>query len=67
MGSAVHAAINANMEQKIETKADLPAPGVKAIYDEAWDLLVKGEYPSRYQGGKPALPTEFRDDEDPAS
>jgi RecB family exonuclease len=65
MGSAVHAAINANFEQKIETREDLPAAGVKAIYTEAWDLLVKGEYPPRYQGGKPALPTEFRDDEEP--
>src|ERR1039458_9638405 len=36
MGSAVHAAINVNFEQKIETKQDLPAAGVKAVYDEAW-------------------------------
>jgi len=66
MGSAVHAAINANFEQKIETKRDLPPMGVKAIYDDAWQLMVKGEYPPRYQGGQPSLPTEFRDDEDPA-
>jgi hypothetical protein len=66
MGSAVHAAINANFEQKIETKRDLPPAGVKAVYDEAWSLMVKGEYPARYEGGKPSLPTEFRDDEDPA-
>jgi len=66
MGSAVHAAINANFEQKIETKRDLPPISVKAVYDEAWSLLVKGEYPARYQGSKPALPTEFRDDEEPA-
>ena len=65
MGSAVHAAINANFEQKIETKRDLPPIGVKAVYDEAWQLMVKGEYPARYQGGKPSLPTEFRDDEEP--
>lgn len=66
MGSAVHAAINANFEQKIETKRDLPPSCVKAVYDEAWSLMVKGEYPARYEGGKPSLPTEFRDDEDPA-
>jgi len=62
----VHAAINANMEQKVETKVDSPPTGVKAVYDEAWDLLVKGEYPARYPGGKPALPTEFREDEEPS-
>jgi hypothetical protein len=65
MGSAVHAAVNANFEQKIETKHDLPPIGVKAVYGEAWQLLVKGEHPARYQGGKPSLPTEFRDDEEP--
>jgi len=65
LGSAVHAAINANMEQKVETKQDRPPAGVKAVYDQAWDLLVKDEYPARYQGGKPSLPTEFRDDEEP--
>jgi len=31
----VHAAINTNMEQKVETKVDLPPTGVKAVYDEA--------------------------------
>jgi CRISPR/Cas system-associated exonuclease Cas4 (RecB family) len=64
MGSAVHAAIGANFEQKMETRVDLPGAGVQAIYNEAWDLLVKGEYPSPH-GGKPSLPTEFRDDENP--
>lgn len=65
MGSAVHAAINANFEQKLDTHEDLPAAGVQAVYLQAWDLLIKGEMPSRY-GGKPSLPTEFRDDEEPS-
>src|ERR1039458_4572621 len=43
MGSAVHAAINANFEQKIETKRDLPPAGVKAVYDEAWSLMWSRE------------------------
>jgi hypothetical protein len=62
-GSAIHAALGENSRQKIETKQDLSPAGVKAIYREAWDLLVKGEYPDPF--GRPKLPTEFRDDEDP--
>ena len=65
LGTAVHVAIGANFEQKMETKQDLPAAGVAAIYTEAWDLLTKGEYPGR-NGRPPALPTEFRADEEPA-
>lgn len=65
LGSAVHVAIGENFEQKLETKQDLPAAGVQAIYNQAWDLLVKGEYPGR-NGRPPSLPTEFRADEDPA-
>lgn len=64
LGSAVHAAIGENFRQKVETKKDLAPMGVQAIYNEAWDLLVSGEGPARH--GKPALPTEFRDDETPA-
>lgn len=62
-GKAVHAAIGANLEQKLETKRDLAPIGVQAIYNDAWSLLVRGESPDR--SGKPELPTEFRDDEDP--
>jgi hypothetical protein len=50
-GSCVHAALAENYRQKIETKEDLPAAGVKAIYAEAWGGLVKE--------------TEFRADEEP--
>jgi len=64
MGNAVHAAIGENFRQKIETKRDLPAPGVQAIYLDAWENLVAGTQPNR--GGRPSLPTEFRDDEMPA-
>jgi len=59
MGSAVHAAINANFEQKIETKRDLPPIGVKAVYDEAWQLMVKG-HPSEDQDPT-AYPNELHD------
>jgi hypothetical protein len=52
VGSSFHTAIGANLEQKIETKQDLPAAGVVAIYREAW--AVK------------SAETEFRDDEMPA-
>ncbi len=62
-GSAIHEALGANFAQKIDTKRDLPAAGVQAIYRKAWDDLVSGNVPSRH--GKPALPTEFRPDEDP--
>ena len=50
-GSCVHAALAENYRQKIETKEDLPAAGVKAIYADAWGTLLKE--------------TEFRDDEEP--
>jgi hypothetical protein len=33
-GSCVHAALEENFRQKIETKEDLPTAGVKAIYAE---------------------------------
>lgn len=52
LGSAVHAAIGANLEQKIETKRDLPATGVIAIYRQAW--------------AEKSAEAEFRDDEIPA-
>jgi putative RecB family exonuclease len=51
VGSCLHAAIAENMRQKIETKQDLPAAGVQAIYTEAWGTLIKE--------------TEFHPDEDP--
>lgn len=63
MGSAVHEALGANFGQKIDTRTDLPAAGVQAVYLEAWDKLVRGDMPNRF--GKPSLPTEFRDDELP--
>src|ERR1700686_5066146 len=50
-GSCVHAALAENFQQKLETRVDLPAAGVRAIYAEAW--------------GKMSLETEFRDDEEP--
>jgi hypothetical protein len=63
-GSAVHAAIGENMRQKIETRQDLPLAGVRALYREAWALLIAGEYSDPF--GRPKLATEFADDEDPA-
>ena len=62
-GSAVHAAIGENFRQKIETKKDLPFAGVKALFREAWALLVKGEFLDVF--GRPKLPPEFAEDEDP--
>lgn len=62
MGSAVHAAIGENFLQKIETRRDLPAEGVRAIYLEAWDRLAAG---TRARHGHTALPAEFREDEIP--
>jgi hypothetical protein len=59
----VHTAIGENFRSKIETKRDLPPLGIRAIYLEAWDQLVAGTAPFR---GKPPLPAEFRDDEEPA-
>jgi hypothetical protein len=60
MGSAVHAAIGTNFEQKLDTRQDLGPAGVRAIYLDAWDRLVKGEHE------KGSFPTEFREDENPA-
>lgn len=62
-GSAVHVAIAENFRQKIETKQDLPPAGVKGLFDEAWDLAVRGELPGPY--GKCSLPPEFAEDEEP--
>jgi RecB family exonuclease len=62
-GSAVHAAVAENMRQKIETKQDLPAAGVKALFREAWSLLVAGEFPDPF--GRPKLAPEFAENEDP--
>ncbi len=64
MGSAVHAAIGANFEQKVETHQDLPLAEVSAIYNRKWQEFVDGTCLERF--GKPALPTEFRDDEFPS-
>jgi PD-(D/E)XK nuclease superfamily len=64
-GSAVHAAIGENFRQKIETQRDLPAADVRALYREAWDLLVAGEFPDVF--GRPKLPAEFAGDEDAAT
>lgn len=50
-GSCVHAALGENFAQKIETRRDLRATGVQAIYRDCWGTLVKE--------------TEFRDDEEP--
>ncbi len=63
LGSALHAALGENFLQKLDTHEDLAAAGVQAIYNEAWALMVRGEYPGRH-GREPSLPTEFRDDED---
>lgn len=47
----------------METRQDLPSAGVKALFDEAWELALKGELPGPY--GKCALPPEFAADEEP--
>lgn len=64
LGSSVHAALSVNFDSKIETKQDLETEGVVALYRQAWELKVKGDFPERYHE-KP-LPTEFRDDENPS-
>jgi CRISPR/Cas system-associated exonuclease Cas4 (RecB family) len=51
LGRAVHAALAANFEQKCDSKADLPLPGVLAVYREAWSVLTQE--------------MEFHDAEDP--
>ena len=53
IGTAVHAALGENFAQKVDSKRDLPAAGVTAVYRESWDTQ--------------APDTEFRDDEDPAT
>jgi hypothetical protein len=65
MGNAVHTAIGANFEQKLDTREDLAPEGVRAIYLDAWEKIVAGTAPSRH--GHTPLPAEFRDDEDPAT
>lgn len=52
LGKAVHAALNENFAQKLETREDLPLTGVLALFREAW--INEGEH------------TEFRDDENPS-
>jgi hypothetical protein len=51
LGIAVHQAFEANFREKLETKEDLPIPGVTAIFKRAWALVC--------------AETEFRDDENP--
>jgi len=51
LGKAVHSAIGENFAQKVETREDLPTPGVVALFREAW-------VNERDQ-------TEFRDEENP--
>ena len=51
MGSAVHNAVRANMDQKCDEHIDLPVEGVVGVYRDAWNRLERE--------------TEFRDDEDP--
>lgn len=62
-GKAVDAAISENFRQKIETKRDLDATGVKAIYNDAWRKMVRGDWERPW--GDKDLPTEFREDENP--
>jgi RecB family exonuclease len=63
LGSAVHHALGENFSQKVETKEDLPTAGVIALYRDAWEQMLLGDF--RERRGYVALPTEFRDDEDP--
>jgi hypothetical protein len=51
LGRAVYSALCENFAQKVDTRADLPTPGVVALFREAWAN-------EREQ-------TEFRDEEDP--
>ena len=52
LGTAVHAALAHNFEQKLDTREDLPVTGVLALFREAWNSELEQ--------------TEFRDDEDPS-
>jgi CRISPR/Cas system-associated exonuclease Cas4 (RecB family) len=51
LGRAVHSALGENFAQKVETREDLPTPGVLALFREAWS--------------KERDQTEFRDEENP--
>jgi CRISPR/Cas system-associated exonuclease Cas4 (RecB family) len=51
LGRAVHSALCENFAQKVDTREDLPTPGVVALFREAW-VNEQDQ-------------TEFRDDENP--
>ena len=51
LGRSVHSALGENFAQKVDTREDLPAEGVVAIFREAWANEIEQ--------------TEFRDEEDP--
>ena len=40
LGKAVHSALNENFAQKVDTREDLPTPGVVALFREAW--IIRG-------------------------
>jgi len=50
LGRAVHYALTNNLTQKLDTREDLPVPGVVALFREAWNAETER--------------MEFRDDED---
>ena len=52
LGKAIHSALTHNFHQKIDTREDLQAIGVRALVREAW--------------ASECLQTEFAEDEDPA-
>ena len=51
LGRAVHSALCENFAQKVDTREDLPTPGVVALFHEAWTNECEQ--------------TEFRDEENP--
>src|ERR1700674_1679469 len=51
LGRAVHSSLGENFAQKVDTREDLPAEGVVALFREAWANEIEQ--------------TEFRDEEDP--
>jgi CRISPR/Cas system-associated exonuclease Cas4 (RecB family) len=51
LGRAVHSALGENFAQKVDTREDLPTPGVVALFREVWANEIEQ--------------TEFRDDENP--
>jgi CRISPR/Cas system-associated exonuclease Cas4 (RecB family) len=55
LGLAVHDAIAENFRQKIETKQDLPAVGVIALFRQAWPVRASE---ARWQAGE--APEDFR-------